>query len=140
MHSELDNKNDAILKSAEEIQSLKIQISELTPFKEKFEKAEQERIENEIAENKKVLISKYVKTGLISAEEFDTSEELKGYADTLNEKALKEVVATRYMEKLEKETIETSEVETNKGNSASANLLDDEANDYKSIINNYLRK
>ena len=143
LKSELDTKNDLIIKATEEIQSLKTQISDLVPFKEKFEKAEQERIETEIAESKKNLVSKYEKTGLISKEEFDTSEEIKGYIDSLDESSLKELVATRYMASLEKENIETSEVgstvEEQKVESASANLNDDEVVDYKSIMKNFLK-
>lgn len=142
MQSEIESKNDAIVKSSEEIQSLKTQISELVPFKEKFEKVEQERIEAEIAESKATLISKYSKTGLITKEEFEKSEEIKGYVDALDEKALKDIVATRYMASLEKDTIETSEVETTetKTESASANLNDDEVSDYKSIMKTFLNK
>ena len=142
LQSEIETKNDAIIKASEEIQTLKTQVSELTPFKEKFEKSEQERIENEIAESKKNLVSKYEKTGLISKDEFETSEEIKGYIDSLDEKSLKELVATRYMASLEKETVEISEIGTKetKTESASANLNDDEVNYYKSIMKTFLDK
>lgn len=143
LQSEIDTKNESIIKSGTEIKDLKTQISELVPFKEKFEQAEQEKIEAELAEQRENLISKYTKTGLITHEEFETSEDLKEYVETLNESKLKEVVATRFMEMQEEDSVEI-EVSTNEDGSIvlpKAHLLENEETvDVKTIIKNYIGK
>jgi hypothetical protein len=139
----VDKKNEAIVKASEEIQILKVQVSELLPFKEMADKAEQERVANEIAENKQNFIAKYKKSPLVTSEEFETSEEIKGYVETLNEKAMNDLIATRYMASLEKETVETSEVETKEKyeTNASVSLVDDDITDDKiSVMKRFLRK
>lgn len=143
MQSEISAKNEAIVKASEEIQSLKVQVSELLPFKEMVDKAEQERVANEIAENKLNFIAKYKKSPLVTSEEFETSEEIKGYVETLNEKAMNDLIATRYMASLEKETVETSEVENKEKyeTTASVSLVDDDVTDDKiSVMKKFLRK
>jgi hypothetical protein len=142
LQSEVSTKNDAIVKANEEIQTLKTQVNELTPFKEKFEEAEQKKIEEELAEKKKTFKTKYKKSNLISEDEFETSEEIKGFIETLNEDKMNALIASRYMASLEKETIETSETkETKNSTSASANLTDDDvAVDKVSVMKQFLRK
>jgi len=144
INSVLDEKNNAIIKASEEIQSLKAQIAELTHYKEKFEEAEQIRIQQELAERKKILIEKYKKTGLITEKEFEESEEIKGYIDTLNEQALNNIIASRFIASLDKNNTEATQSNNDKEKSninISASLLnDDDITDYKSIIKSYLRK
>jgi hypothetical protein len=143
IQSELSTKNEAIVKASEEIQSLKVQVSELLPFKELVDKAEQERIANEIAEKKENFIAKYKKSPLVTSDEFETSEEIKGFVETLNEKAMNDLIATRYMASLETETVETSEVEVKEKHetTASTNLVDDDVTDDKiSVMKKFLRK
>jgi hypothetical protein len=143
MQSEISTKNEAIVKASEEIQSLKVQVSELLPFKEMVDQAEQERVANEIAEKKLNFISKYKKSPLVTSEEFDTSEEIKGYVETLNEKDMNDLIATRYMASLDQEVVEMSEVNIKKKNetNASINLVDDDITDDKiSVMKKFLRK
>lgn len=137
--SEIEAKNDAIVKASEEIQSLKTRISELMPFKDKFEQAEQERVEKELAKKKEDLIAQYTKTRLISKEEFEQAGEIKDYLDNLDEKGLKEIVATRYMESLN----DDKKIETSNANSTNANasLIDDEETvDAKAIIKKFINR
>src|SRR5690606_4945295 len=132
-------KNDAIVKASEEIQSLKTRISELMPFKDKFEQAEQERVKKELAKKKEDLIAQYTKTRLISKEEFEQAGKIKDYLDNLDEKGLKEIVATRYMESLN----DDKKIETSNANSTNANasLIDDEETvDAKSIIKKFINR
>lgn len=141
LNSTIETKNDAIVKASEEIQTLKTQVSELSPYKEKFEEAEQERIASEIAEKKQDLISRYEKSGLITKDEFETSEEIKAYVDAFDEKSLKELVATRYMASLEKETVEISEIKETKQTIPSTSLVDDGVTEDKvSVMKQFLRK
>ena len=100
-----------------------------------FEKAEQERIEAELKEKKDTLISSITKSGHITKEEIESSEELKGFVDALDEKSLKAVLADRYIASLSENTTEVSETE-NETETASTNLdgLEDEQMNVKSIM------
>ena len=143
LEAEVSTKDDAIIKSGEEIAKLKTEISELSPFKEKFEKAEQERIENELKEKKDNLVSSITKSGLITKDEIEASEELKGYVDNLDEKSLKAILADRYIASLSDNTTEISETQNEvETEAASTNLdgLEDEQLDVKSIMKNYFGK
>ena len=143
LEAEVSTKDDAIIKSGEEIAKLKTEISELSPFKEKFEKAEQERIENELKEKKDNLVSSITKSGLITKDEIEASEELKGYVDNLDEKSLKAILADRYIASLNDNTTEISETQNEvETETASTNLdgLEDEQLDVKSIMKNYFGK
>lgn len=139
--SELSNKEDALIKASDELVSLKTQVSELSPFKEKFEKAEQERIENEIAEKKESLISEVVKSGLITKEEILASEEYKEYVNSFDSKSLKAIVAERYIKSLgTSDEVIVSSFKPKAAEKASVNLnnTEDEVVDYKSIMKSYL--
>ena len=143
LEAEVSTKDEAIIKSGEEIARLKTEISELSPFKEKFEKAEQERIENELKEKKDNLVSSITKSGLITKDEIEASEELKGYVDNLDEKSLKAILADRYIASLSENNTEVSETKTEvETETASTNLdgLEDEQLDVKSIMKNYFGK
>ena len=143
LEAEVSTKDEAIIKSGEEIARLKTEMSELSPFKEKFEKAEQERIENELKEKKETIISSITKSGLITREEIEASEELKGYVENLDEKSLKAVLADRYIASLSENNTEVSETKTEvETETASTNLdgLEDEQLDVKSIMKNYFGK
>ena len=142
LEAEVSTKDEAIIKSGEEIARLKTEISELSPFKEKFEKAEQERIENELKEKKETIISSITKSGLITREEIEASEELKGYVENLDEKSLKAVLADRYIASLSEKNTEVSETKTEvETETASTNLdgLEDEQLDVKSIMKSYFK-
>jgi hypothetical protein len=141
LEADIATKADAIIKSGEEITKLNATISELTPFKDKFEKAEQERIEAELKEKKDTLISSITKSGHITKEEIESSEELKGFVDALDEKSLKAVLADRYIASLSENTTEVSETE-NETETASTNLdgLEDEQMNVKSIMKDYFGK
>ena len=142
LEAEVSTKDEAIIKSGEEIARLKTEISELSPFKEKFEKAEQERIENELKEKKETIISSITKSGLITREEIEASEELKGYVENLDEKSLKAILADRYIASLSENNTEVSETKTEvETETASTNLdgLEDEQLDVKSIMKSYFK-
>ena len=143
LEAEVSTKDEAIIKSGEEIARLKTEISELSPFKERFEQAEQERIENELKEKKDTLVSSITKSGLITKDEIEASEELKGYVDNLDEKSLKAILADRYIASLNDNTTEISETQNEvETETASTNLdgLEDEQLDVKSIMKNYFGK
>lgn len=140
---EVSTKDEAIIKSGEEITRLKTEVSKLSPYKEKFEQDEQEKIAAELQEKKDTIVSSITKSGLITKDEIKTSEELKGYVENLDEKSLKAILADRYIASLNKTTTEVSETkEKESTETASTNLdgLEDEQVDVKSIMKNYFGK
>lgn len=140
LEQNIADKNDAIIKSGEEIEQLKSTIAELTPYKEKFEQAEQERIAAEQQAKKDALVNMATKHGLITQEEIESSEEIKGYIENLDEKSIKAILADRYMSR-EDETIISSTSEHDETNtSVNLSTLEDEPQDYRSIIKGYLSK
>lgn len=140
LEQNIADKNDAIIKSGEEIEKLKSTIAELTPYKEKFEQAEQERIAAEQQAKKDALVNMATKHGLITQEEIESSEEIKGYIENLDEKSIKAILADRYMSR-EDETIISSTSEHDETNtSVNLSTLEDEPQDYRSIIKGYLSK
>ena len=94
--------------------------------KELSAQMEQEKAEAEFAQKKEKLIASVVKSGQISREEIESSEELKGYVDTLDKKSLMSIVGERLTasmnEKPEKE-IETSETKEVRIDEFKAQLL-----------------
>lgn len=138
LKSEVDIKNGAIAEASKTIQSLHVQIAELNPFKAQVEKAEQERIEAETAAKKETLKSTVVATGQISKEEIETSEEIKGLIDTLNEKELNQIIATRLIASLQK-TETKVETSSTKQEVATASLVNDEVElEPKSIMKSFI--
>lgn len=127
---EISQKNETLIKANEKIIELKSEVANLTPFKESCEKAERERIEAEIAEKKKELSAKMVKSKLFTTEELESSE-IKALIDNADETAIKNMMADRLMASLVdddtgdaniKTDIETSEVV---GTSVKANIDSD---------------
>ncbi len=140
LETQIATKDDAIVKAGIEISSLKTEIVELIPFKEKFESAEQLRITSEQEEKKNTLIASIVKTGFITKEEIETSEELKSFVDSLDEKSLKAVVAERLIESLnnkKEQKVEMSSTENRMTASTNLNNVEDEL-DAKSIMKTFL--
>ena len=137
-------KDDVILKSASEITDLKSEITNLSQYKEKFEKAEQEKVEAELAEQKKTLIAEVVKSGLISAEEIEASEELTGFVNQLDKKSLMQVVGEKLLASLanKEETPETASVEVETSTHVPVTNLNssDEGVDGVSLFRSLLRK
>lgn len=136
-------KDELIVKASSEITALKSENTELSQYKEKFTQMEQEKAEAELAQQKEDLIASVVKSGQITREEIESSEELKAYVDTLDKKSLMSIVGERLTasmnDKPEKE-IETSETKEDIHVSSNLNNEDDEVIDYSSVMRNFLRK
>ena len=140
LNTKIADKDDALIKASTEIATLHTTISELQPFKEKFETAEQERIDRETAEKKESLIASITKSKLITKEEIFASVEFKGYVDTLDEKSLKAVVAERFIASLDSKPVNTQSTTATTTETASINLdnVSDEVDDKKSIMKKFL--
>ena len=138
LNEQISSKDEIILKSSQTIAELNTQISELSVFKTKFEEAEQRRIEAELSAKKEELINDITKTGLISKEEIETSEELKGLVNNLDKRGLMSIIGERLLEQSSKteDNIETSTV---KDTHVSTNL-NNEDTDAVSIMRRFLNK
>lgn len=140
LESQIATKDDALIKAGTELSNLTAQVNELTPFKDKFELAEREKIEAEQTEKKNTLIASVVKTGFITKEEIETSEELKSLVDTFDEKALKAIVTDRLIASLNNKSdqvVDTASSNNKEVASTNLNNVEDEL-DTKSIMKTYL--
>ena len=142
MEEKLNASTDALLKANETIKSLESMVSELTPYKEKFEEQEQLRIEAEQDEKRAVLSGYALKSELITSEEIQTDENIKQLIQNVDENAIKAIIAERFMKKLdEKQVIEKSESEESAETALKVNLASVVEEDVKKFdIKNYLSK
>ena len=104
---------------------------------------EQEKAEAELAQKKADLVAYVVKSGQISKEEIESSEELKGYVNTLDKKSLMAIVGERLSASVDEKSgkeIETSETKEDVHVASNLNNEDDEVVDGSSIMRNFLRK
>lgn len=135
-------KDELIVNASSEIAELKAQNTELSQYKEKFTQIEQEKAEAELAQKKEDLIASVVKSGQVTREEIEKSDELQNYVNTLDKKSLMALVGERLSasisDKPENE-IETSEVK-DVHVASNLNNEDDEVTDKASIMRNFLRK
>ena len=137
-------KDELIVNASSEIAELKAQNTELSQYKEKFTQIEQEKAEAELTQKKEDLIASVVKSGQVTREEIEKSEELQGYVNTLDKKSLMALVGERLSasigDKSENENIETSESKSDVHVASNLNNEDDDVVDKASIMRNFLRK
>ena len=123
--ADLDKKNEDIIKLGTDIaekdkviEAKDTEIAELVPYKERFEQAEAEKQQEELASKKEALIEMATKTGYITKEEIETSEVLKEAIEKLDESAIKSEIAERVISGVKpvatNEDVETSETEEEK--------------------------
>lgn len=136
-------KDELIVKASSEITSLKSENTELSQYKEKFTQMQQEKMAAELEQKKEKLIASVIKSGQITREEIEASEEFTSYVDNLDKKSLMAIVGERLSASVDsklKNNVETSERETNAHVASNLNNEDDETIDKASIMRNYLRK
>lgn len=138
LEKSISEKDEIILRSSQEITNLKSDISELTPYKEKFEKAEQEKIDAEQAEKREALLSSIVSSGVITREEIETSEELSGYIQNLDKKSLMALVGERLTASIA-EASKATEVASAKSGTRISTTLTSETDDDASKANTFRR-
>lgn len=141
-NSEINDKNDALVKASEEIKALKAEIEGLSEYKEMYEKSEKEKRDKELAEKQETLKNYAVKSGYISAEEIESSEEIKSMIASVDTNAIKAIIADRFMSEKNnsvnnaEKLINTDDVVT----SSLVNDINDSEVDYKSVIQDFLKK
>jgi len=141
INSEISEKNDVIIKANEEITSLRAEVESLTKYKEMFEKAELEKAEKELAEKQENLKKYAVKSGYITLDEVETSEEIKKLIDAVDENGIKAIIVDRLMAQ-KNDTVNTSEVAETKTTEIASLTCDDavDTSDYKSVMKKFLGK
>lgn len=138
--AELDIKNDAITKASEKIQELNVQISELMPYKEQVEAAEQKRIETEIAEDKERLKAKMLKGNLFTEAEI-AEKNIADLIEARNESAINSLIADKFVASFDdkKPSCETQVAENVKTETATASLeVDEDTTDARSFMRSIL--
>jgi len=141
LNSDIETKNGALAEASKTIQTLHVKIAELVPFKESFDQAEKEKIEAETVAKKEDLKATLIATGQITKDDIETSEVIKGLIESLNEKELNQIIATRLIASLKQTATKSPKVETAsiKEVVATASLVNDESElDYKPIMKSFL--
>ncbi|MFF2834256.1 hypothetical protein ACFVSK_21025 [Cellulosimicrobium cellulans] len=133
LSEKLDQKNNDLIAASEQIVTLESSIKELEPFKAEFEAAEQERLENELAEKRNNLKEIATKSGYISEEELETSE-IKELIDNADEKGIKLLIAERVVSQSETKKKDVSQQGRKMINT------DDDKFDYRSILSSLIKK
>lgn len=141
INSEISEKNDVIIKANEKITSLKAEVENLAKYKEMFEKAELEKAEKELVEKQENLKKYAVKSGYITLDEVETSEEIKKLIDAVDENGIKAIIVDRLMAQ-KNDTVNTSEVAETKTTEIASLTCDDavDTSDYKSVMKKFLGK
>lgn len=143
LKQEIVEKNDAIIKANEEIANLKAVNESLVQYKEMYEKIEAEKAADELAKKKKCLSEYAVRSGYISSEEIESSEEIKKLIDAVDENGIKAIIVDRLMAQKSNVVVETSETATPVTTEVASLTCDEvsiETSDYKSVMKKFLGK
>ena len=143
LKQEIVEKNDAIIKANEEIANLKAVNESLIQYKEMYEKVEAEKAADELAKKKKCLSEYAVRSGYISSDEIESSEEIKKLIDAVDENGIKAIIVDRLMAQKSDVAVETSEVATPVTTEVASLTCDEvsiETSDYKSVMKKFLGK
>ena len=143
LKQEIVEKNDAIIKANEEIANLKAVNESLIQYKEMYEKVEAEKAADELAKKKKCLSEYAVRSGYISSEEIESSEEIKKLIEAVDENGIKAIIVDRLMAQKNDVVVETSEVATPVTTEVASLTCDEvsiETSDYKSVMKKFLGK
>lgn len=135
----ISEKDDLIVKASAEITSLKSENAELSQYKQKFTEMEQAKMAAELAQKKEELISSVIKSGQITREEIEASEEMQNYVNELDKKSLMAIVGERLSASVSNETNSDVETSTVKDAHVSTNL-NNEDTDAVSIMRRFLNK
>ena len=135
----ISEKDELIVKASAEITTLKADNAELAEYKQKFTEMEQEKIASELAQKKEDLIASVIKSGQITREEIEKSEELSGYVNELDKKSLMAIIGERLSASVSNETNSDVETSTVKDAHVSTNL-NNEDTDAVSIMRRVLNK
>lgn len=136
--TEISTRDESLIKANSRIKELEEEVVTLNPFKEAYEKAEKERIEAENAQKRVGLTELINKSKLFTKDEL-ASEELASLVEKLDEAAIKNKIADRFMASLDKHDKkpehETSSTKDNK----KTNIDSDEFDNSSFTIAEFIR-
>lgn len=139
--AELDIKNNAIIKASETIQQLKAEISNLTPYKDQVELAEQKRIEAEIEKEKDDLRNKLLKGNLFSEKEIRKTE-IAELIEARDSSAINNLIADRFVasfDEKDKDIIHQTDVAESKDTIDEYPATNLETDDVETDIRSFMR-
>lgn len=138
---EISEKNDALIEADCKKKELEAEIKELSEYKAKYESMKSEKEAAELAEKQNELKEYAVKSGYITSEEIETSEEIKKLIAEVDTLGVKSVIVDRLMASInkiseteKKKTEEVSETKPNKKEIVTSSLIDSEAENKDSFI------
>ena len=108
-----------------------------------YEKVEAEKAADELAKKKKCLSEYAVRSGYISSEEIESSEEIKKLIEAVDENGIKAIIVDRLMAQKNDVVVETSEMATPVTTEVASLTCDEvsiETSDYKSVMKKFLGK
>lgn len=135
-------KDEIIINTCSEITSLKSENTELSQYKDKFTKLEQEKMEAELAEKRETLISSVIRSGQITRDEIEKSKELSNFVNNLDKSSLMSIIGERLIASIDNKPEKKEEVSESKDVQIASNLNneDDEIFDKASIMRKFLHK
>lgn len=133
MQEKINTSSEAIIVCNDTIKQLELQLTELKPYKDKFEKAEQERIAAELDVRRKDLMNYALESTYISKQEIETSEEIKALIEKVDEAGIKNIIADRVVA-----SIKPKNKNTETSAAKAVITKDDDTSKYKSFIKEYI--
>ena len=140
-------KDNAIVEMSAQVQSLNEKVAELQPYKDKVDEIEKAEREAQLEKDRKELSDYAISSGYITQEEIDSSEEIKGYIESLDKTSIKALIADRVVASLvnKEQDVETSESHTETQPNVQVNLMAEKENkdhkvDVSWVIKSYLNR
>lgn len=107
-------KDNAIVEMSAQIQSLNDKVAELQPYKDKVDEIEKAERLAKFEQDKKELANYAISSGYITQEEIETSEEIKGYIESLDKTSIKSLISDRVVANLANKVEQEVETSTSK--------------------------
>ena len=140
-------KDNAIVEMSAQVQSLNEKVAELQPYKDRVDEIEKAEREAQLEKDRKELSDYAISSGYITQEEIDSSEEIKGYIESLDKNSIKALIADRVVASLvnKEQDVETSESHTETQPNVQVNLMAEKENkdhkvDVSWVIKSYLNR
>ena len=142
-------KDNAIIEMSAQIQTLNTTIANLQVYKDRIDEIEKAEKEAKFEQDKKDLCNYAISSGYITQDEIDTSEEIKGYIESLDKTSIKSLISDRVVASLAKrdeQVVETSASKVESQPEVQVNLMAEQSekgSDAKNalkIMKSYLNK
>ena len=122
MMEQIAQKDGAITEMSAQIKNLSDEVSSLKPYKDKVEEIERSEREAEIEKNRKELSEYAISSGYITADELETSEDIKTMIKELNKTGIQSIISDRVVSALVTNKKEDAVVETSANKEQNSNV------------------